>query len=751
MNKTLTNERTESIVKTDSGNGKNPRNSAVRSVQQRQPVRGDSDYVRQPLAEVFRSNVFDRAEMRTRLPKSAYKAICRCLDEGERLEPELAEVVASELKDWALSRGATHFTHWFHPMTGFTAEKHDSFLQSPDEEGALLGFSGKNLIQGEPDASSFPSGGIRSTFEARGYTGWDPTSPAFIRESTNGKTLCIPSVFCSFSGHALDKKTPLLRSLDAINITGVRLLKLLGNENVRRVSCTLGLEQEFFLVDESFYLLRPDLINCGRALFGAKPPKGQEMEDHYWGSIKERVLSFMMDTEYELYKLGVPVKTRHNEVAPAQFEVAPIFEDSNLATDHNLLTMEVFKQTAEKHGFRCLLHEKPYSGINGSGKHNNWSLVDNEGNNLLDPGDTPEENRQFLVVLTAVIRAINQYAAILRASIASPGNDHRLGANEAPPAIMSIFLGDRLQDIVLGLVFAHPEKGGKATKTLEIGVSTLPELPMDDSDRNRTSPFAFTGNRFEFRAVGSSQSIGWPNTVLNTAVADSLGYICDQIEKEMNSGATLDSAVQKVIIETLSDNRRVLFSGNNYSEEWEKEAAKRGLPNFKNTVEALPSLISKEAKDLFTRYKVLDEEELASIYNVLLEHYSKTTNIEAQMTRDIASVMILPAAVEYETRIANAIVAKKGAISDIDVSTEENMLRNISDRISKLKQAIEHLEGLSQETGDDESEILSHARYYQGKIIPAMNNVRDIADELEIMIDDELWPLPKFREMLYIY
>jgi len=730
----------------------NPRRQAIQTVQARQPARTTVDYVQRPVSEVFGSNVFNRSVMRTLLPKSAYRALIRCLDHGERLDPSLADTVANAMKDWAISRGATHFTHWFQPMTGLTAEKHDSFLAPSGDEEWILEFSGKNLIQGEPDASSFPSGGIRSTFEARGYTGWDPTSPAFLMESTNGKTLCIPTVFCAYSGHALDKKTPLLRSLDAINKQSVRLLRLLDNKDVQRVTCTVGPEQEYFLIDEAFYYLRPDLINAGRALFGARPPKGQEMEDHYWGSMKERVLAFMMDAECELYKLGVPVKTRHNEVAPAQFEVAPVFETSNVATDHNMLLMEVFRRTAQKHGLRCLFHEKPFTGINGSGKHNNWSLSDDKGNNLLEPGHTPHENEQFLVILTAVIRAINLNGALLRASIAFAGNDHRLGANEAPPAIMSIYLGEKLTEVVDGLIKGKVESGSKPGQLIEIGVSMLPELPRDTSDRNRTSPFAFTGNKFEFRAVGASQSIAFPNTVLNTIVAESLDYVATQIEKELKGGKKLNQAVQAVVKQTLTENQRVVFNGDNYSEDWHREAERRGLPNLHNTIEALPVLVEPGSRKLFAQYGVLNEEELVSRYNVMLESYCKTVNIEVQLTITLARTLILPAAIEYQTRLAAAIAAVRAALRDqADVATQEKMLGDVCEKISKLKFAIDQLDLLNKEADHGDGDPFAHAKFYQQKMIPAMNALRAVADDLEVIIDDELWPLPKFREMLYIY
>jgi glutamine synthetase len=730
------------------------RRHAIQNIRSRTPASSAAEYIETPLAEVFGANVFNRAVMRKLLPKSAYKAMVRCVDFGERLDPSVADVVANAMKDWAVSRGATHFCHWFLPMTGLTAEKHDSFLSPAGEEQALVEFAGKFLTQGEPDASSFPSGGIRSTFEARGYTGWDPTSPAFLMEGVNGKTLCIPSVFCSFSGHALDKKTPLLRSLDALSKQAVRLLHILGKKDVKRVTCTVGPEQEYFLIDEAFYLARPDLINAGRALFGAKPPKGQEMEDHYWGSIRERVLAFMMDAEYELYRLGVPVKTRHNEVAPAQFEVAPVFENSNIATDHNMLLMEVFQKTAQKHGLHCLLHEKPFSGINGSGKHNNWSMADDQGNNLLEPGTKPQENEQFLLVLSAVIRAVNKYGKILRASIAFAGNDHRLGANEAPPAIMSIYLGDKLSEVVKAIVSGKAEGSAKFAKILETGVAHLPEILRDDSDRNRTSPFAFTGNKFEFRAVGSSQSIAWPNTVLNTMVAESLEYVATQLEEHIKKGGDLKAAIQTVVKKTLTDNERIIFNGDNYSEEWHTEAEKRGLPNLRNTVEALPTLVESDALQLFERYGVLKEGELASRYNIMLEAYCKTINVESLLTHTIASTMILPVALEYQGRLANTIVQTKAAIGGLNLSSEEGMLRELCNKVNELHNALEILQSLIHGDKDEatgQPDAFAHAKYYQQHVIPAMNDVRQAADELELIVDDALWPLPKFREMLYIY
>lgn len=729
----------------------NSRQAATqKAAAQREPVRSSFDFTTSSVSEIFNSNVFTRQVMRAAVPKKIYEAFIAAIDNSTALDPTLADVIANAMKDWALARGATHYTHWFQPMTGFTAEKHDSFLNSTGDEGAILEFSGKVLMQGEPDASSFPSGGIRSTFEARGYTGWDPTSPAFIMESTNGKTLCIPTVFCSFSGHALDKKTPLLRSIEAINKQAVRLLKLVESE-AKRVTTTVGPEQEYFLIDEAYYLQRPDIINSGRALFGARPPKGQEMEDHYWGSIKERVLSFMMDTEQELYKLGVPVKTRHNEVAPAQFEVAPIFENSNLATDHNMLLMEVFKKTAQRHGLRCLFHEKPFSGVNGSGKHNNWSLADSNGNNLLDPGKTPHENLVFLVFLTASIRAVNKFGGLLRATIASAGNDHRLGANEAPPAIMSVYLGDRLTQVVESIISGKPLVESGHAQTIQLGVSAFPELPRDDSDRNRTSPFAFTGNKFEFRAVGSSQSIGWPNTVLNTMAAESIEYMADRIEETLKKNKDLNAAVQSVCKEVLTENHRILFNGDNYSSDWHAEAEKRGLPNLRNTIDALPQLVTPEVKKMFAKYAVLTEEELVSRYNVQLENYCKTINIEALLTASIATTMIVPAAMQYQSRVASTIIQTKEAVSGLDLAPQENLLRDVAERVSRLRTNVERLDALSHEVDEGETDALSHAKFYQQKVIPAMNAVRTVADELETLVDDSLWPLPKFREMLYIY
>ena len=585
------------------------------------------DFKTTHVAELFGVNVFNELQQRARLPKPIYKSLQKTIKEGAPLDPAIADAVATAMKDWAMEKGATHFTHIFQPMTGITAEKHDSFLSPSSDGSALTEFSGKELIKGEPDASSFPSGGLRATFEARGYTAWDPTSPAYILEHPNGATLVIPTAFLSWTGEALDKKTPLLRSMEALSVQAIRVLKLFGKNDVKHVFTTVGSEQEYFLIDRNFYLARPDLINTGRTLFGAKPPKGQELEDQYFGVIPERVLACMSEVEFELSKLGVPVKTRHNEVAPSQYEIAPIFENSNLATDHQNLIMQTLRGVADKYGLACLLHEKPFAGINGSGKHNNWSMSTDGGEKQLNPGDNPHENAQFLVITAAVIRAVNKYSEILRLSIASAANDHRLGANEAPPAIISIFLGDQLNDIIEQI-----EKGGaKSSKQggqFETGVSILPKLPKDAGDRNRTSPFAFTGNKFEFRAVGSSANIGGANTILNTIVAESLDYMASNLEKSTAGGTPLHKAIQDLLPGIIKENKRVIFNGNNYAEEWHAEAAKRGLPNLKNTVDCLPVVTKKENVDLLTKYKVYTEGELKSRQTILAENYIKTIDIE---------------------------------------------------------------------------------------------------------------------------
>lgn len=704
-----------------------------------------------PVSEIFARNVFSLAVMRSALPKDVYRSLLNTIQGDQPLDPQVADVVANAMKDWAISRGATHYCHWFLPLTGATAEKHDTFLVPTGDGQALVQFSGHTLIQGEPDASSFPSGGVRSTFEARGYTAWDATSPAFLMDGVNGKTLCIPTAFYSFDGTALDKKTPLLRSINAISTSIVRMLRLLGNTGVKWASCTVGPEQEYFLVDRRLYFLRPDLINAGRTLFGARPPKGQELEDHYFGSIKERVLAFMMDAERTLYQLGIPIKTRHNEVAPGQYEIAPIFENINIATDHNMLLMEVLKNAALKHGFKCLFHEKPFAGINGSGKHNNWSICDDAGNNLLEPGTTPHENMQFLVFLTAVIHAVHLHSKVLRATIATAGNDHRLGANEAPPAIISIYLGDKLTEIVQGLIAGKSESGAsKGGGFIKLGVSNLPPLPRDDSDRNRTSPFAFTGNKFEFRAVGSSQSIAFPNTALNTIVADALHEMADEIERETAGGANLAAAVQKVIQENLKKHQPVLFNGDNYSAAWEQEAAKRGLPNIKNCVDAIATLAEPDVKELFKRRGVYTEMELDARCRILMEAYIKTINIEAQITADMARTLILPAAMRYQADVAQSLLATKQALASADNSAGEKVLKDVATLTARLKSAVDKLDETRSKADQGAHDVTAHAVFYRDQIRPAMNEVRQVADALELVVEDRCWPIPKYRELLFM-
>ena len=699
----------------------------------------------EPITELFGSNVFSDEVMKERLPEKVYKALKQTMLKAAPLDASIADAVAEAMRDWAVEKGATHYTHWFQPMTGLTAEKHDSFLTPTPEGKAIAEFSGKELIRGEPDASSFPSGGIRATFEARGYTAWDPTSPAFILENPNGTTLCIPTAFCSWTGEALDKKTPLLRSMDALSKQAVRILKLFGSE-ATRVTATCGPEQEYFLIDRNFYFARPDLINAGRTLFGAKPPKGQEMEDHYFGSIPERILACMLEAETELYKLGVPVKTRHNEVAPSQYEIAPVFENANVATDHNMLVMETLKRVAGRYGLQLLLHEKPFAGVNGSGKHLNWSMADDQGNNLLKPGDNPHDNAQFLVFLVAVLRAVHRHADLLRVSIATAANDHRLGANEAPPAIISVFLGDMLQDIVEQI-----EKGGaKSTKTggtLKIGTDVLPTLPRDAGDRNRTSPFAFTGNKFEFRAVGSSQSIAGPNVVLNTIVAESLDYIATELEKTGKKGNDLNPEIQALLQKIVAEVKPVIFNGDNYSETWHAEAARRGLPNRRNTVESLPDLIAPKSVELFGKYGVFTARELHSRYEILLENYKKTINIEAQQTSQIARRQILPAALRYQAEVAASIAALKQVGATVP-KTQDALLRDLTETIEELQAALDELAEVSD--GQPEGDTLAHAKHARDEVIPAMNAVRAAGDTLETLVADDLWPLPTYQEMLFI-
>jgi glutamine synthetase len=687
----------------------------------------------QRLEDIYGSEVFGFAAMKTSLPKEVFRSLKRTIENGQALDPSVADVVASAMKDWATSKGATHYAHVFYPLTGATAEKHDTFL-SPDGDGSAISeFSGKALVQGEPDASSFPSGGIRSTFEARGYTAWDVTSPAYVLD---GATLCIPTAFVSWTGEALDKKTPLLRSAQALNTQAQRILKLFGHKNPAKVVSYAGAEQEYFLVDRKFFLARPDLVTTGRTLFGAKPPKGQEFEDHYFGTIPERVLAFMIESEQELFKLGIPVKTRHNEVAPGQFEVAPVFENSNVATDHQQLVMVTMRRVAERHGMVCLLHEKPFAGVNGSGKHVNFSFGNSTQGNLLDPGSTPHENAQFLVFCSAVIRAVHKYGGVLRAAIASAANDHRLGANEAPPAIISIFLGEQLND-VFEQIKAGSAKSSKSKGTMEIGVDTLPKLPMDAGDRNRTSPFAFTGNRFEFRAVGSGMSIGGPLIALNTACAEALDYIATKLEKAVGEGKTLNAAIQSLLTEIIKENGAVVFNGDGYSAEWHAEAEKRGLLNLKTTPEALKVYEQSETSKLFDKYKVLSPRELHSRYEIYCEQYVKTILVEAKLTAKMAINSILPAAVKYHAELLKS-----------PISSELKVTGKVAKLAVELEKAVEGLETALAHEGAHGA--AAEAEYLCKNVVPAMLKVRAPADALEAIVSDEIWPLPTYQEMLFL-
>ncbi|MGE5609283.1 MAG: glutamine synthetase III [Bacillota bacterium] len=695
--------------------------------------------------DLFGVNVFSEEVQRSRLPKPVFKALQKTIKLGQPLDPTVADAVATAMKDWAMERGATHFTHLFQPMTGLTAEKHDSFLTPTENGGAIAEFSGRELIKGEPDASSFPSGGLRATFEARGYTAWDPTSPAYIMENPNGATLVIPTAFLSWTGEALDKKTPLLRSIEALSGQAIRILRLFGKNDVHKVSTTVGSEQEYFLIDKQFYYARPDLLNCGRTLFGAKPPKGQELEDQYFGSIPERVLAYMADLEHELTKLGVPVKTRHNEVAPSQYELAPIFENTNLATDHQLLVMEFMRKTADKYGLSCLLHEKPFAGINGSGKHNNWSMATDTGENLLNPGDNPHENAQFLVFCCAVIRAVNRYSEFLRVSVASAANDHRLGANEAPPAIISIFLGDQLTDII-EQIEKGSAKSTKAAGLFETGLSVLPKLPKDAGDRNRTSPFAFTGNKFEFRAVGSSFNIAGPNTVLNLIVAESLDYVATELESAIKGGKNLHAAIQELLPKIIKENKRIVFNGDNYTEEWHKEAERRGLPNLRNTVETLPVITRKDTIDLCTKYKVYTERELHSRFHILSEAYVKAVNIEGQLMSQMGHRQILPACLNFQKEVADAVNATKAA--GVENAAQMELLKTLTSNISDFQKTLASLDKVLAHHPDGDA--YEHAKYMRDKVLTVMTDLRKIGDKLETMVGDEYWPLPTYREMLFI-
>ncbi len=692
------------------------------------------------ITTVFGTNVFNDAVMRERLPKETYQQLQRTMKIGKRLDNAVANVVANAMKDWAIEKGATHFTHWFQPMTGITAEKHDSFITPTDDGRVILEFSGKELIQGEPDASSFPSGGLRATFEARGYTAWDPTSYAFIK----GKTLYIPTAFCSYGGEALDKKTPLLRSMEAINRQALRVLRLFGDEETTSVKTTVGPEQEYFLVEREMYEKRPDLVYTGRTLFGAKPPKGQELEDHYFGTIKSRVAKFMEELDEELWKLGVLVKTEHNEVAPAQHELAPIFSTTNIATDHNQLTMELMQRIAKKHGLICLLHEKPFAGVNGSGKHNNWSISTNTGKNLLDPGDTPHENAQFLLFLCAVIKAVDDYQDLLRISVASAGNDHRLGANEAPPAIISIFLGAQLSAI-LDSIEKGEEYGSQEQEIWKVGVHILPRFPKDTTDRNRTSPFAFTGNKFEFRMVGSNDSISGPNIVLNTAVAESLRQFAERLE----GSADFNEELHDLIQETIRDHKRIIFNGNGYDDAWVAEAQKRGLLNLKTTPDCLPYFIKEKNIHLFEEHKVFSETEIRARYEILLENYSKVLNIEALTMLDMANKDLLPAYTSYTKQLADAVASKKAAVPDADCSYEQERISRISSLCADMYRKTEALEKTLLGLVSKDCDELERAKYYRKHVFGAMTELRIVADEIESITARKCYPYPNYGDLLF--
>ena len=695
------------------------------------------------VAKIFGEDVFNDTVMQERLPKKVYKDLKKTIEEGKELDLATADVIAHEMKEWAIEKGATRYTHWFQPLTGVTAEKHDSFISAPLPNGkVLMSFSGKELIKGEPDASSFPSGGLRATFEARGYTAWDCTSPAFVRHDAAGATLCIPTAFCSYKGEALDQKTPLLRSMQAINEQSLRLLRLFGNTTSKKVTPSVGPEQEYFLVDADKFLQRKDLIYTGRTLFGAMPPKGQELDDHYFGTIRQRIAGFMKDVNEELWKVGVTSKTQHNEVAPAQHELAPIYAECNVALDHNHIVMQTLKRVACQHGMKCLLHEKPFAGVNGSGKHDNWSLTTDDGKNLLEPGKTPHENIQFLLVLTCILKAVDTHADLLRESAADPGNDHRLGANEAPPAIISVFLGEQLGDVLEQLISTgeatHSLKGGK----LQTGVDTLPDLAKDATDRNRTSPFAFTGNKFEFRMVGSRDSIAGPNVVLNTIVAEAFSEACDVLEKADN----FDEAVHDLIKKYATEHQRVVFDGNGYSDAWVEEAERRGLPNIRSMVEAIPALTTDKAINMFEKFKVFTKAELESRAEIKFESYAKAINIEARTMIDMASKQIIPAIIKYTKELADTVVAVKEAGADASVQAE--LLTEVSGLLAESKKALEALkvvtdQAAAMEEGEDQ------ARFYHFDVVPAMEALRAPVDKLEMIVDKEAWPMPSYGDLIF--
>ncbi len=695
------------------------------------------------VAEIFGEDVFNDTVMQSRLPKKVYKDLKRMIQEGQELDLATADVIAHEMKEWAIEKGATHYTHWFQPLTGVTAEKHDSFISAPMENGkVLMNFSGKELIKGEPDASSFPSGGLRATFEARGYTAWDCTSPAFVRHDAAGATLCIPTAFCSYTGEALDQKTPLLRSMQAINEQSLRLLRLFGNTTAKKVIPSVGPEQEYFLVDAEKFMQRKDLIYTGRTLFGAMPPKGQELDDHYFGTIRQRIAGFMKNVNEELWRVGVTAKTQHNEVAPAQHELAPIYAECNVAVDHNHLVMQTLKRVACQHGMKCLLHEKPFAGVNGSGKHNNWSITTDDGKNLLDPGKTPHENLQFLLVLTCVLKAVDDHAALLRESAADPGNDHRLGANEAPPAIISVFLGEQLEDVLEQIIetgsATHSLKGG----VLETGVDTLPDLVKDATDRNRTSPFAFTGNKFEFRMVGSRDSIASPNIVLNTIVAEAFSEACDVLEKADD----FDKALSELITKYATEHKKIIFNGDGYSDNWVEEAENRGLPNIKSMVEAIPALEDEKTIKVFEQFHVFTEAELRSRVEIKYENYAKVINIEAKTMIDMASKQIIPAIIKYTKTLADTVVAVKAA--GVDASVQAEALAEVSELLKEAKEALAVLIKVTDEAATKE-EGEEQAKFFKFTVFPAMEALRAPVDKLEMIVDKEAWPMPSYGDLMF--
>ncbi len=698
------------------------------------------------VADIFGENVFNDAVMQSRLPKKTYQKLKQTISEGKELDLETADVIAHEMKEWAIEKGATHYTHWFQPLTGVTAEKHDSFISAPLPSGKILmSFSGKELIKGEPDASSFPSGGLRATFEARGYTAWDPTSPAFVRQDAAGTILCIPTAFCSYTGEALDQKTPLLRSMEVVSQQAIRLLRLFGNTTSKRVTPSVGAEQEYFIIDRDMYLARKDLMYTGRTLFGAMPPKGQEMDDHYFGTIPERIAAFMKDVNIELWKLGVSSKTQHNEVAPAQHELAPIYAQCNVAVDHNQIIMETLRKVANRHGLQCLLHEKPFEGVNGSGKHNNWSLVTDDGINLFEPGSSPHDNIQFLLILCLVMKAVDTHADLLRESASDVGNDHRLGADEAPPAIISIYLGEQLEDVLTQLISTGTATQSKKGEKLDTGVKTLPDFRKDATDRNRTSPFAFTGNKFEFRMVGSQDSVGEPNIVLNTIMAEALCEACDILEKAED----FDLEVHNMIKELATKHQRIVFNGNGYSDEWTKEAQRRGLPNIHSLVEAIPALTTESSVSMFEKFNVFSRVELESRAEIEYEQYCKAINIEAKTMLDMASKSIIPAVISYTTELALSVNSVREACPEADVSTQKDLLVEVSAKLSEAQQAMKKLAEETDKALLMTGSMADKANYYHDVVTMAMKDLRRPVDALEMIVDKEAWPMPSYGDMIF--